>query len=162
MNSNGQFRFSNNLTTAGCWVRQRFDEQALLGVTKGHASRSSRCPETVTENCCPEVPGLAVRIHFTPPISSAIFQVFRRIDRNRPVWARKRRPRGIGERRCCAAGAGIGLILSVAHFGGATGKTDPSRPSEALALRRQNRGIWKGASASQVPMSAMSERGHGS
>jgi hypothetical protein len=70
MNSNRQFRFSNNLTTAGCLVRQRFDEPALLGVTEGTPGRSSRCSETITESCRPEVPepGLAVRIHFAPPI----------------------------------------------------------------------------------------------
>jgi hypothetical protein len=69
MNSNGQFRFSNNLTTAGCLVRQHFDEPALLCVTKGPPGRSSRCSETITESCRPKVPepGLAVRIHFSPP-----------------------------------------------------------------------------------------------
>jgi hypothetical protein len=37
---NRQFRFSNNLTTAGCLVRRRFDEPALLGATEGPPGRS--------------------------------------------------------------------------------------------------------------------------
>jgi hypothetical protein len=75
VNSNRQFRFSNNQTTAGCLVRQRFDEPALLGVTEGPPGRSSRCSETITESCRPEVlePGLAVRIHFAPPPSPSVF-----------------------------------------------------------------------------------------
>jgi hypothetical protein len=39
MNSNWQFRFSNDPTTAGCLVRQHFDEP-LFGRLEDRASRS--------------------------------------------------------------------------------------------------------------------------
>jgi hypothetical protein len=91
MNSNRQFRFSNNLTTAGCLVRQRFDEPASLGVTEGPPGRSSRCSQTITESCRPEVPepGLAVRIHFPPAnrheLPVAVRLMYKRVSHERRV-----------------------------------------------------------------------------
>jgi len=56
MNSNWQFRSTNNLTTAGCLVRQHFDEPLLVRLEPGRRGRSASCSETITETYRLEVP----------------------------------------------------------------------------------------------------------
>jgi hypothetical protein len=51
MNSDSQFRSSNNLTTAGCLVWQHFDEPLFGRLRTRRRGRSSRCSETIIETC---------------------------------------------------------------------------------------------------------------